>query len=186
LARLTTAEERVLGELMGRAQGGDQQAYERVLRELAVLVRHFAARRRAGASVGEDLVQDVLLTVHRVRRTYDPERPFAPWFYAIVQSRFIDLCRRERRRARAEISGDELLLDQPRPGSRPVRYDRADEIRSALAELPPAQRRIIHWLKLDGLSVRQIAGRLRMSESAVKVAAHRGYAALRRRLRAER
>jgi RNA polymerase sigma-70 factor, ECF subfamily len=130
----------------------------------------------------EDLVQDVLLTVHRVRRTYDPERPIAPWFYAIVQSRFADACRRQRRRAHWEVATDGSAFDLRSSNSNEARHPRADEVAAALRDLPWAQRRIIQWLKLEDLSVREIAKRLRMRESAVKVAAHRGYEAIRRRL----
>jgi RNA polymerase sigma-70 factor, ECF subfamily len=182
VARLTPETERALGDLLRRAQLGDQEAYDRLLRELAVLVRDFAARRSRALLSQEDLVQDVLLTVHRVRRTYDPARPLAPWFYAILQSRFADACRRQRRRAFWEVLTDGSAFDLRSSTSSAPRHPRADEVAEALRDLPRAQRRIIQWLKLEDLSVREIAKRLRMRESAVKVAAHRGYEAIRRRL----
>jgi DNA-directed RNA polymerase specialized sigma24 family protein len=41
---------------------------------------------------------------------------------------------------------------------------------------------VIEGLKFKDQSVRDVAGRLKMSESAVKVTAHRGYKMLRRLL----
>jgi RNA polymerase sigma-70 factor (ECF subfamily) len=52
--------------------------------------------------------------------------------------------------------------------------------------LPARQRQVIAAMKFHDRSVREIAGRLRMTESAVKVTAHRGYKALRRMLRGHR
>jgi RNA polymerase sigma-70 factor (ECF subfamily) len=180
VGRLTGEKERTLAELLRRAQGGDQEAYDRLLHELAVLVSSYASRRSCRLLSVEDFVQDVLVTVHRARQTYDPSRPIAPWFYAIVESRFVDAWRRARRRAIHELpleesTGHRRVGQEARTGR-----SRSDEILAALDALPPLQRRIIRWLKIDDLSVRQIALRLRMSEGAVKVAAHRGYAAIRR------
>jgi len=58
----------------------------------------------------------------------------------------------------------------------------ADAIHAAVAALPARQRDVIHGLKYQDQSVREVAGRLGMSESAVKVTAHRGYRALKRLL----
>ena len=51
------------------------------------------ARKRVPAEAVEDVVQEALITVHKARHTYDPARPFGPWFYAIVHSRLIDVLR---------------------------------------------------------------------------------------------
>jgi RNA polymerase sigma-70 factor (ECF subfamily) len=54
-----------------------------------------------------------------------------------------------------------------------------------MARLPARQREVIEALKFQGQSVREVAGRLSMTESAVKVTAHRGYRALKRLLGGE-
>src|SRR5258708_6752361 len=69
--------------LMAAAQDGDRQAYARLLREILPFVRAVAGRRHGTPDRVEDVVQDVLLTVHRVRQTYDPGLPFEPWLAAI-------------------------------------------------------------------------------------------------------
>ena len=180
MGRLTGEKEGELAELLRRAQSGDQEAYDRLLRQLAVLARDYASRRAARLLGVEDFVQDVLVTVHRARQTYDASRPIAPWFYAIVQSRFVDAWRCARRRAIHELPLEDSTAERPSVPLERTGRSRSDEILGALDALPPLQRRIIRWLKVDDLSVREIALRLRMSEGAVKVAAHRGYTMLRR------
>jgi RNA polymerase sigma-70 factor (ECF subfamily) len=180
VGRLTAEKEGELAELFRCAQGGDQAAYDRLLRDLAVLVRDYGWRRAPRWLAVEDFVQDVLVTVHRARHTYDPTRPIAPWFYAVVESRFVDAWRRARRRTLHERPLEESRVAAATPAPQRSGRSRSDEVLDALETLSPIQRRIIRWLKIDELSVRQIAQRLRMSEGAVKVAAHRGYVALRR------
>src|SRR5258708_20274184 len=64
--------------LMARAQDGDRHAYRALLEDMTPYLRTLAARCFKEPSDAEDAVQDVLLTVHAVRHTYDPARPFAP------------------------------------------------------------------------------------------------------------
>ena len=95
---------------MRAAQDGDSAAYAALLRELAPLVRRVVSSRRsflAEADV-EDVVQEVLISVHAVRATYDPQRPFLPWLLAITRHRLLDAMRRHRRSV-----GREVGLDDP-------------------------------------------------------------------------
>lgn len=165
---------------MQRAQEGDQAAYASLLVLLVPITRHFA-RKRLGGSVPwvEDVVQETLLAIHRARHTYDARRPFAPWFYAIASNRMIDSVRRERRVRLREVTNAELP-DVP-AGSVESPID-VDAIRAAVAALPARQREVVEALKFQEMSVREIAGRMGMSESAVKVTAHRAYGALKRML----
>jgi RNA polymerase sigma-70 factor (ECF subfamily) len=115
--------------------------------------------------------------VHRARHTYDAARPFAPWLYAIAQNRIIDVARRERRIGDREQGADVLPDTVVEAPARDIDVDR---IRQALDGLPARQRAVIVGLKFGDESVRDVGRRLGMSESAVKVTAHRGYKALRR------
>jgi RNA polymerase sigma-70 factor (ECF subfamily) len=178
---VTPDQEQEAGLLMVRAQAGDQQAYEDLLRALTREARGFVGRRVGWTDWTEDVVQDALLTVHRARQTYDPARPFAPWFYAILNSRLIDALRSRRRVRARELVDEEAVGRQVAPQTQ---NDRSDAVREtlarAVAQLPRVQREVVSLLKYEDLSVREVATRLGMSESAVKVTAHRGYKVLRR------
>jgi RNA polymerase sigma-70 factor (ECF subfamily) len=96
-------------KLMARAQHGDQEAYRKLLEGVTPYLRSLAGRWLKEAADVEDAVQDVLLTIHMVRNTYDPTRPFGPWLVAIANRRTIDRLRgNTRRRAReVALSGDD-------------------------------------------------------------------------------
>src|ERR1700755_371114 len=103
---------------MRSAIAGDDAAYHRLLKAVPPVLRA-AARRglaRAGQPVdqAEDIVQDILLTVHLKRHTWDVEAPFAPWLFAIARNQLIDALRRRGRRIFVNIDDfAETLADQP-------------------------------------------------------------------------
>ena len=165
---------------MVAAQRGDRHSYDTLLRRVATLVQAFVRRRAGDTSWCDDVVQESLLAVHRARHTYDPKRPFAPWLYAIVQNRFIDALRRQRRRLLRELQADaavEFGARAPQERDAILR-----DVRRAVSTLPDNQRRVIELLKFEDLSVREVAARLGMTETNVKVTAHRGYRSLRRQI----
>jgi RNA polymerase sigma-70 factor (ECF subfamily) len=165
--------DRQLSMLIARAQRGDQRAYEAALVEVARIVREYV-RRRLGDSV-DDVVQETLISVHRALHSYDPDRPFGPWLYAIARHRVTDAARRQRRWLRVEQDASACAppVDACEPGNRHV-------LERALAMLSARQRQVIELLKLAEHSVEEIATEMGLSRSAVKVTAHRGV----RRLRA--
>ena len=169
-------------DLMQLAQTGDQLAYASLLALLTEVTRRFARARVGAVPWVDDVVQETLIAVHGARQTYDAARPFGPWFYTIASSRLIDVIRREKRVTTREISSD--MLPEVAAGSHDSAEDSVDfdAIRAAVHALPARQREIIEQLKFKDRSVRDVAAQMNMTESAVKVTAHRGYRVLRRLL----
>ena len=177
---MTPEQERQGAALMRMAQAGDQNAYTSLLVLLTSTTRRFARARLGGVPWIDDVVQETLLTVHRALHTYDPARPFGPWFYAIASTRLIDAVRRERRIARRELPRDPGFdVAEPSAGDQDIDEE---AIRAAVRLLPERQRDVIEGLKFRDESVRDVASRTNMTMSAVKVTAHRGYQALRKML----
>jgi RNA polymerase sigma-70 factor (ECF subfamily) len=177
---VTAEEEAQLGRLMVGAQSGSRDDYEALLTRVATLALAFVRRRTGDPPWCDDVVQEVLLAVHRARHTYDPARPFAPWLYAIVHNRLIDMLRVQRRRLLREL--DPETVQSRGAGPRQEQDALSRDVRRAVAGLPDNQRQVIELLKFEDLSVREVAARLGMSETNVKVTAHRGYRALRQRI----
>jgi RNA polymerase sigma-70 factor, ECF subfamily len=168
--------DRRLAALMRRAQAGDRQAYEALLFEVAALLRSFVRARIRQQDAVQDIVQETLLSIHADRHTYDPARPFGPWLYAIARHRLLDFVRKQERRTRREAQAGAMYAHALAPA--PLLA--ADFLHRALALLSKTQRETIELLKFDGWSVAEVAQRTGLSESAVKVTAHRGYKNLRR------
>lgn len=175
-----------LGELMRAAQAGDRAAYAALLRAVTPRIRQIVRRQRgfAGVAEVEDLVQDVLLSVHTVRATYDPKRPFGPWLLAIVRNRLVDGARRYARIARREIhiAEEDVTFFEPETNEQIGEVSDAAALRDAVRALPAGQRRAIELLKLEELSLKEAAEVSGTSVAALKVATHRAMATLRRTL----
>jgi RNA polymerase sigma-70 factor (ECF subfamily) len=175
-----------LGELMRAAQRGDSASYSELLRTITPRIRQIIRRQRgfAGIAEVEDLVQDVLLSLHTVRATYDPARPFVPWLLAIVRNRLVDGARRYARVSRREIHVDEhdVTFSEPATNEDTGEPDDAAALHAAVRALPEGQREAIELLKLEELSLKEAAEVSGTSVGALKVATHRAMATLRRTL----
>lgn len=170
-------------DLMRSAMAGDDAAYHRLLKAVTPVLR--AAARRGLARAGqppdqsEDIVQEILLAVHLKRHTWDSEAPFAPWLFAIARNKLIDALRRRGRRIFVNIDDFAETL----PGEAPQETASASEVAAHLNTLPQRQRDVLQSIAVDSTSIRDTAAKFSMSEGAVRVALHRGLAALTAKLR---
>jgi RNA polymerase sigma-70 factor (ECF subfamily) len=166
--------------LLARAQDGDRATYRRLLEEITPYLRSLAARHRALSGETEDVVQDILLTLHSVRHTYDPGRPFRPWLLAIAKRRIVDRMRRRGAIAAFEtaLGPEHETIAATAPNLYALLSGRRG-LRNAIQSLPSAQRQAVLLLKLRGLSLKEAASESGMSVAALKVASHRGLKALR-------
>lgn len=177
-------QEREWSALMRAAQDGDPAAYARLLREATPYVRALARRRFRDDHLIEDVVQDVLLSVHRVRSTYDPARPFKPWLAAIANRRIIDALRRKVRRSAHEVNDDlayETFAD-PQSNREVEAAAAAQLVASALESLPPGQREALELVKLKDMSLNEASALTGQSVGGLKVSVHRAIKALKARL----
>jgi RNA polymerase sigma factor (sigma-70 family) len=175
--------------LMQSAQEGDSSAYAELLTELTPLLRRQirARRRTLQPQDVEDLVQDVLLSLHVVRATYDPSRPFLPWLMAITHNRIVDGIRRQVRRGANEVTVEHLPETFPDAATNTVEetYGDPEALRQAVQRLPQGQRTAIEMVKFREMSLKEASAASGMSVAALKVAVHRGIGALRKALNTE-
>ena len=174
--------------LMGAAQKGDRVAYERLLRDCALLSASLARRRGVPPDRVDDVVQEVLLTVHRARATYDPRRSFEAWLRIIVERRAIDVLRQVRRHGQREVHAPlayESYADEAIDHLVRIEHkDKAKQIGAALTELPPRQREAVQHLMVDDRSLADAAVLTGRSKGSLKVNLHRALIGL--RLKADR
>ena len=158
---------------MRAAQKGDNAAYAKFLSETSLVIRRFLGRRMSADDV-EDVLQEVLTSIHKARNTYDGKRPILPWIYAIARFRLTDYLRKHyssKSDKQVNIEDVEHFLEAPVTESHTL----PEYMTTALAELPEKQQKIIHLMYVEGYTAKEIGGQLDMNESAVKVAAHRAY-----------
>lgn len=167
---------------MVAAQDGDAEVYEKLLLELIPMLRRLVRAKVWDDDAAEDVVQNILLSLHRARHTYRPERPFLPWLRAVARNAVLDHLRSRTRRRGREDPLPEGELAAPSEDLPLLREGLSPRLSQALGELPPAQRQAVELLQLQGLTVVEAAARAGVSPGALKVRAHRGYRTLRARL----
>lgn len=170
-----TPDEPELKRLMLAGLDGDARAYRRLLEALRTRLQAFFGR-RMGREPGEaeDLVQETLIALHVKRVTFDRSQPVTVWVYAIARYKLIDHYRRTGRRPSTplEEAGDLSVDDES------AAADARRDIGRGLAGLSERARDLVRSVKLEERSIAETAARTGMSETAVKVAVHRGFAKL--------
>jgi RNA polymerase sigma factor (sigma-70 family) len=165
--------------LMAAAQAGDRRAYERVLADSILLIRLAARRQGVAADRLDDVVQETLITVNRVRHTYDPSRSYDAWLTAIANRRAIDALR-----SRDDVAFDNHA-DIDDASAATEQWQRARTLREAIAELPPGQREAVEQMGLHERSLSEAAELTGRNTGALKVNLHRALKALRERFNGE-
>jgi RNA polymerase sigma factor (sigma-70 family) len=163
--------ETALSDIGNRLVTGEPAALEDCYRSLGPLVMSYLGRYLPRADI-EDVVQKVFYEVWRAHARYDPQQSLRGWVLGIARKRAIDHLRRRKDTvvsidAVREITGDDgrEIAD---------RFDWADEVRTALTQLPVAQREVIALAYYEGYSQSEIASRLDVPLGTVKTRTSRG------------
>jgi RNA polymerase sigma-70 factor (ECF subfamily) len=173
------ASEDQLKALMVRGLDGDGTSQNALLTALVPLLRSFFGRRLRGAADDvEDLVQETLIAIHTRRASYDRDRPFTAWAYAVARYKMIDHFRRMRHHVPFE-GLEEILVAEGFQEAASAQMD----VNKLLGAIAPKQARAIRQTKIDGLSVAEAAESAGISEADVKVSVHRGLKAIAERLK---
>lgn len=162
------ADEATLARMMAAAQKGDKAAYNVLLAEVSMwLERYF--RRRVPPHQLDDLVQDVLMAVHRKRATYDATRPFLPWLAAIARYRWVDHLRKVYKHESDLLGDNDASVDSDEDV-----VEARVSLERLFIHLPEGQAEAIELVKIEGHSIREVSEMTGQSESLVKVNIHRG------------
>lgn len=157
--------------LMRAGLAGDGAAYARFLREVTPVLRGVVrARGRAlGPDAQEDIVQEVLLSVHAKRHTWRADHPVSPWLYAIARHKVVDAFRRRGTALDLPIEDfAEDLAAEPGPEVLAAR-----DVDHFVGQLDPRSAEIVRSIALREESHDEVGARLGLSPTALRVGLHR-------------
>ncbi len=159
--------------LAGKAQKGDKAAYNKLLSEIHPFIKRTVIGTLANPDWADDLTQEIMLSIHKALKTYDPERSFKPWMMAIVYFRRTDFLRSYyNKRGNVTSSFDELSFEKEFV-TNPTHAGEYKDIEKALNSLSDKQRQVFVKMRIEGYTAKEVAKEMGMSVSAVKVSAHR-------------
>jgi len=165
-----------LEALLERYQHADARATTELIQRLSSQLLRFFLAQEATRMEAEDLLQNTWLRIHKARHTYRTGAPALPWVFAIAKHVRVDGYRKRRRIQQRESAPESL----PEP---PVAYQplAAETLtfECLIASLPESQREVLTMLKVNGLSLEEVALATSSSVGSVKQKASRAYAKLR-------
>ena len=172
---------------MERYACGEDQAFSELYDSLGPRLRRYLLRASRDPDRADDLLQQTMLQIHRARGRFIAGAEVFPWAFAIARRLLIDSVRRrksERRNISLETGGDagspvEAAADQRDAGELIDSTRLARALEAELERLPENYRTAFELIKHEGLSIREAAEVLGATPNAVKLRAHRAYAALR-------
>jgi RNA polymerase sigma-70 factor, ECF subfamily len=153
--------------LVLRVQRGDTAAFEELVRSYVRRARSIALRLMRDPDDADDLVQDAFLRALERIETFDPDRAFGPWFFRLLVNAGLDTHRRRKLR-RTEPDATEVASAARGPEQAAEQAEIRERFSRALDGLPPRQRHIVWAFEVDGLTTREIARSLGLSEVTVR------------------
>ncbi len=162
---------------MTQAQQGNQEHYQKLLEALGKAIEHYVRAHFGNIDFVEDCVQECLIAVHQGRHTYNPQRPFRPWLFAVVRNKAVDLLRKRRPDQGPSEDSSEL--------KNYVSEDQSEAIvqrEDLFKHLAEPYREAVILTKVIGLTAKEAAKKIGVSLPAMKVRVYRGLAVLRKQL----
>jgi RNA polymerase sigma-70 factor (ECF subfamily) len=168
--------------LIRRAQAGEEQAFEALVRSHQRLAFAIAKSLVASEEDARDLAQEAFLRVFRNLERFDFEHPFATWLHRIVTNLAIDHLRKRRlvlSGGRAD-DGEEppehdiADEDQPAPSERLEALETALQVRQVIESLAPHFQTVLVLRELQGLPCTEIAEIVGATHVTVRWRLHRG------------
>jgi RNA polymerase sigma-70 factor (ECF subfamily) len=172
------SQEAELTAWMRAALVGDADAYRTFLHCVVPYVRTVARSRCRRVGIegeAEDIVQEVLLTIHLKRNTWDQSRQIGPWISAITRNKVVDALRKRGRRNHTSLDDVIDVLPAEEVTSSEIELQ---ELELLIKRLPFHRQQIIRSVSFNGVSIRDVAKQLKMTEGAVRVSLHRALKAL--------
>lgn len=148
------------------------------------MIRHLAFRHAPTPADADDLFQEIAVALWKALPTFRGESALRTFIYSVARKRCLSFQARIRRRSAREVpinvceSGDALPSVEPVGPAAVELARRNSDLYSAIDSLPSAQRQTLR-MRLAGLSDREIATHLQISESATAVRLFRARARLR-------
>jgi RNA polymerase sigma-70 factor (ECF subfamily) len=158
--------------LVDRCRAGDELAWEAFVRQFQGRVYAVACSYVATREEARDVAQDVFVRLYEKRRLWPPADDFLPWMFRTARNLCIDQLRRVKARPAGVDASEELLTRVPDEGRDPESQSEAASARTVvwrgLKRLTAISREIIVLRDIQGLSLEEVAGVLKVPQGTIK------------------
>jgi RNA polymerase sigma-70 factor (ECF subfamily) len=176
--------------LVRACQRGEPDALDALIRATYADVYALSRRMLADPEEAADATQEVFVRVMRSVLGFRGDSAFGTWLHRVTVNVCLTMLRKRSRAREAGLvagstpfglPGDEASLasSAPLPDEAAEIADLAARSEAALATLPEDARTVVVLRDIEGLSTKEVAELLEVTESVVKVRLHRAHAKLR-------
>ena len=158
--------------LLHRHAGGDPLAFPLFMKAFQLPVYSYLVRSGVPATVRDDLFQDIFMRIHAAAHTYHPTRPLKPWLFTVVAN----VVRTHFRKKRVEelVFPDDFPDLKPSSHAQIVAVETAEMLDRTLQTMSLEQKEVIILHCLEGLSLNEVSGVLKLPLGTIKTHLHRG------------
>ena len=163
-----------------KAQAGDGDALNELLREIYPPLLRFVTRMAGDRPAAEDILQDTMLIIARKLQWLDRPDAFRPWAYRIAARTAMKSLRRQRRRFLAidhdaDVEAVHAPIVEPAP-------DLLAQLPDLVASVSPASRAVLVLHFLEGMPLQAVSDILDIPLGTVKSRLAYGLRVLRERV----
>lgn len=147
-------------ELVTRAQSGERNAFNELVRIHAQGVMNVIYRMCSDAQIAEDAAQETFIQAWLHLASYRPQASLRSWLYRIAINAATDMLRKEKRILPNAL--EDLHLQDPQPGPEALFFqeERTALVKKAILALPEASRVVLVLREYEGMSYHEIADAL--------------------------
>jgi len=162
-------------ELMLAFAAGEEEAFTRLYRSYRDRIVNYARRMLGDEARAEEAAQDVFLKLYGSRARYEPRSRFSTYLFRIATNHCLNMNalldrKLVNRGVDSEVHIDRKARDQ---ADAVAQTQLRERLAAALDTLPDKQRAALVLVHYEGLSYREAAGAIEVSESALKSLIHR-------------
>lgn len=188
-------EQKAEQEILNLIARGDDSGFDLMVERYAPMLYRFARRMCGDPTEAEDALQETFLTAQEKIVQFRSEGRLRNWLFKITANACRQKHRQRKGRQERELKLEEVLpVYSESTGKEPVAWqlnpveqmlsdELAARLEAAIARIPATNRSVLVLRDLEGLSTRETAAALEITEEAVKVRLHRARAYLRNLLR---
>ena len=180
--------------LVARLKAGEDAAYAELVRRHGGRMLAVAKRYLKNEDAAQDCVQEAFLAAFKALDRFEERSSLATWLHRITVNAALQALRR--RGAKDEVAIEPWLPSFDEEGFRDgperltaesadellAREDVRAEVRAAIDRLPTSYRNVLLLRDIEGLSIKEVAEMLEVSENNAKVRVHRARTALKKEL----
>jgi RNA polymerase sigma-70 factor (ECF subfamily) len=180
--------------LLERLRAGDEAAFAELVRRHGGRMLAVARRYLANEQAAQDCVQDAFVAAFKALDRFEGRSSLATWLHRITVNAALQTMRRRGYKDEVAVDPGQPTFDEDGLRDGPTeltalgadellaRADVRAEVRAAIDRLPASYRNVLLLRDIEGLSIKEVADMLDVSENNAKVRLHRARNALKKEL----